>query len=240
MGPPGAPPIGPIDGYAGTSVLTGPGIFSRLLGRSVELIEQWVSVLDDVRVVDRLNFVTLTGTATSDRIQFDDLAAFTIAGNRIEAVLTEGDWQAVMRSGAPGVFAIDVEGPFEDAFSDEEAIEEAGRAATNDPNQFWCLCQGKDMSITASIVHDAQAAGFQWIRSADALLRWARVTRWPDLAHLLLPETGPPSLLIHDGGRSTILCGSLYVHGPDIEPQAPLKRGEADATAYAHGNCSVG
>jgi hypothetical protein len=143
------------------------------LRQAVAFVELWTSRLDGPAVTDRLNILTLTATGTTDRIRYKDLFTFAAAGNRIEAVLTEGDWRAVVRSGAPGAFAVDTEGPFEDAFPDEEAIEDARRAAMSNPSRFWDLSHGKTMRITASIHHDAQAAGFQWIRSTEAFVKWA-------------------------------------------------------------------
>ncbi len=208
--------------------------FFAQLNRSVEFIEQWESRLDNTRVVDGLNIVTLRGTGTTDRIRFDDLFTFAAARNRVEAVVTEGDWRAVLRSGAPGAFGVDVEGPFEDAFPDDETIEEARRAAASDPSRFWDLCHGKSMRITASINHEPMAAGYQWARSAHAFVSWARTRCWPDLARLLLPTGGPRRLLIHDAGRSAVICGGFVVYGPDAEPNEPTRSGEADAVAYAH------
>jgi hypothetical protein len=216
--------------------MSNPSVMEALgrLRQSVEFVEQLTSRLNNPTVVDRLNIVTLTGTATTDRIAYDDLAAFAAASNRVEAVLTEGDWRAVVRSGAPGAFAVDIEGPFEDAFPDEETIEEARQAAMSNPSRFWDLCHGKSMRITASIRHDPLAAGFQWVRSVDALVTWAPTLGWPDLARLLLPRAGPRRLLIHDAGRSAVICGGFSAHGPDAEPDELAPSGEADAAAYAH------
>jgi hypothetical protein len=208
-------------------------VFARLQ-HSVELIEQWDSQLDNTEVVDGLNIVTLRGTGTTDLIRFDDLFTFAAAGNRVEAVVTEGDWRAVLRSGAPGVFAVEVEGLFEDAFPDEETIDEAGRAATSDPSRFWDLCHGKTMRLTASINHEPAAGGCQWVRSTHAFVSWAGTRYWPDLARLLLPTGGPRRLLIHDAGRSSVICGGFVVYGPDAEPNEPTRSGEVDAVTYAH------
>jgi hypothetical protein len=203
------------------------------LGRAVEFVEQWTSRLDNPTVTDGLNILTLTATGTTDRISYEDLLTFAAAGNRIEAVLSEGDWRAVVRSGAPGAFAVDIEGPFEDAFPDQETIEDARRAAMSNTSRFWDLSYGKSMRITATIRHDALATGFHWIRSTSGLVSWVSTLHWPDLARLLLPRDGPRRLLVHDAGRSAVICGGFVVHGTNANPEEPTPRVDADAAAYA-------
>lgn len=206
--------------------------FARLQ-RSVEYIERWKFQLDNATVVDRLNIASLRGTGSTDRISFDDLHAFAAAHNRIEAVVTEGDWRAVLRSGAPGAFDVEMEGPLEDAFPDDDTIDEARQAAIADPGKFWALVHGKSMGFTASIHHEPRAAGFQWTRSTQAFLDWAGSRSWPDLARLLLPKGGPRGLVIHDAGDSFVVCGGFVVHGPDAASTGPEPSSDADAVAYA-------
>jgi hypothetical protein len=204
------------------------------LRQSVAFVESWQTVLGNFKVDSRLDFVSLTGTSTSDQLDYDELVNFAAVGNRIAAEFSAGDWRAIMQSGAPGAFSIDVEGPFLDAFPDEETVEDAREAAVGDPRRFWDLCRGKSVYLTASIQHDPKAAGFHWVHSTDAFVTWAQGRRWLETASALYPPDGPHRLVIHDAGGSVVICDGYVVHGPETTPQEPAGPTNAEAATFAH------
>ena len=205
-----------------------------LVTRSLDLLERLASGLGATTYEDALDATTLvTSAARIQDLDFNLLTAFRDAGNRVEIELSQGEWEARVLSTSTTSFEVSVQGPWEDAFADSNAIQAARIAAeTNNAGVFLQSSNGMLADIRLTLLNDHLATGAHWLRTVDVLQMLVTRDTWLGFFSLLFETTHPSRLVLQNAGTSSISAGGLVVHGPDVFPDLPTESSAEQVEAY--------
>ncbi len=185
------------------------------------LVERWRAAHHG-SYVDELN---RTAVDMAGRVRdFDVSDLRTLAGRGHQSTMTVGlaEFQAVITVDPPGGFSGSTQpATFPSAFSGTQLTDVEDAFTEGRWPDFLRLCADLECQIHINLQVVPEVAGFNWIRTADALITPIEQRTWLDTIQGLFRAGSVVELVVESAGDSWLSAAGLSILGPTAQPHQP-------------------